>query len=50
MKIILEERIPNPTVPYAYKNVIVEGDESENLVEMMETKKKEWREKMVSKA
>lgn len=44
MKIILEQRIPDPSVPYAFKNIIVEGDETDPLVDTLEKKTLEWRE------
>ena len=46
MKIILEERIPNPKVPYAYKNIIVEGKEGEDLAGEIELQKKKWKESL----
>lgn len=43
MRIILTQRIPDPTVAYAFKEIVVEGDEKEKLVEELLKKNLEWK-------
>lgn len=50
MEIILEQRIPDPKIQYGYKNIIVKGNETEDLVGQMEGKYHAWKTAITGKA